>query len=340
MTTSSRSDATTPDMASVEVAGAGVVQLTEKEYVGESLTTLALRRLRRDKLTLLALTILIIFGALSILAGAISNALDVNYRSTEVSNAFEPLKYHVYVDGDFPFLNLDVRDTPHILGTDDIGRDHLSRLLYAGRVSMGIAVGAGALSLLIGASVGVIAGYYQGGKFGFLDDLIMWVVTTLNSVPYIFLLLVISAILSPTVFSLILILAVLSWTGTMRLMRGETLARRDHEYVIAARAIGATDIRVMFAHIMPNVFSVLIINLALDIGTFILVESALSFLNLGVRPPTPSWGNMLTNAQSFFTKSTPLFVIPGVLIVITVLCLYVVGDGVRDAFDPQSVKKK
>jgi peptide/nickel transport system permease protein len=296
--------------------------------------------LRRDKLTLIALTILIVLTALSLFAGVISDMMDVNYRTTEVSNAFEPLKYHVTIDGEFPFVNIHSRDSRHILGTDDIGRDHLSRLLYAGRVSMGIAIGAGALSLIIGASVGVFAGYYQGGKFGFLDDLIMWVVTTLNSVPYIFLLLVISAILSPSVISLILILAVLSWTGTMRLMRGETLARREHEYVIAARAIGSTDARVMFSHIMPNVFSILIINLALDIGTFILVESALSFLNLGVRPPTPSWGNMLTNAQSFFTRSTPLFVIPGVLIVVTVLCLYVVGDGVRDAFDPQSVKKK
>jgi len=322
-------------------AGIGVVDLAhQKEYVGESLTTMALRRLRRDKLTLIAMFLLLVLFTLSLGAGAISNALDVNYRSTEVSNAFEPLKYHLTVDGDFPFINVHSRDSKHLLGTDDIGRDHLSRLLYAGRISMGIALGAGVFSLIIGASVGVIAGYYQGGAFGFLDDFIMWIVTTLNSVPYIFLLLVISAILSPSVFSLMLILAVLSWTGTMRLMRGETLARREQEYVIAARAIGATDARVMFSHIMPNVFSILIINLALDIGTFILVESALSFLNLGVRPPTPSWGNMLTNAQSFFTKSTPLFVIPGVLIVVTVLCLYVVGDGVRDAFDPQSVKKK
>ena len=329
-TTATEVTETTPQVAEL---------IEEKEYVGESLTTLALRRLRRDKLTLVAMVILIIMAILSLSAGAISGLLDVNYKSTEVSNAFEPLKYHITVDGEFPFVNIHSRDTKHILGTDDIGRDHLSRLLYAGRVSIGIAIGAGGLSLLIGATFGVIAGYYQGGKFGVLDDFIMWIVTTLNSVPYIFLLLVIASVLSPSVFSLILILAVLSWTGTMRLIRGETLARRDHEYVIAARAIGATDARVMFKHIMPNVFSILIINLALDIGTFILVESALSFLNLGVRPPTPSWGNMLTNAQSFFTKSTPLFVIPGLLIVITVLCLYIVGDGVRDAFDPQASQK-
>jgi len=323
------------------VGNAGIVTLErDTTHAGESLTALALRRLRRDKLTLIAGIVLFILTMLAVLAGVISDALDVNYTSTNVGNAFAPLKYSVVIDGESPYIHITSIETKHVLGTDDIGRDHLSRLLYAGRVSLGIGFAAGSLSLLIGASLGVIAGFYQGGRFAIVDDLLMWFITTLNSVPYIFLLLVISAILSPTVFSLIFILAILSWTGTMRLVRGETLSQREREYVIAARAIGSNDFRIMFRHIMPNIVSILIINLALDIGTFILVESALSFLNLGVRPPTPSWGNMLTNAQSFFTKGMHLFLAPGILIVITVLCLYVLGDGIRDAFDPQSNKDK
>jgi peptide/nickel transport system permease protein len=167
----------------------------------------------------------------------------------------------------------------------------------------------------------------------------MWGIITLNSIPGFFLLLIISAMLNPTVWSLILILAFLSWTGTMRFVRGETLSQRGREYIVAAQAIGAGPMRIMYLHIMPNIFSVIVINLATDIGGLILVESALSYLNLGVRPPTPSWGNMLTNAQTFFTKGVHLVIFPGMLIVITVLCLFLIGDGLRDAFDPQASKK-
>jgi len=306
-----------------QVREAPVIDLKEsEEYASESLLSLALKRLRRDYLTLLAIAIIITLAILSLLAPVIADALDVSYRRTDIPNAF-----------------LKVGSPGHVLGTDDLGRDQLARLLYAGRVSMGIAFSAAALSLVIGTSVGVIAGYYQGGKYGFIDDIFMWLVTTLNSVPSLFLLIIVSAMLSPTVWTLILILSLLSWSGTMRFVRGETLAQREREYIVAAQAIGANPLRIMFFHVLPNIFSVLVINLASDIGTLILVESALSFLNLGVRPPTPSWGNMLTNAQTFFTKGMHLVIFPGLLIVITVLCLFLIGDGIRDAFDPQASKK-
>jgi peptide/nickel transport system permease protein len=301
-----------------------IAQLREAEQLGsDTLLTLAVKRLRRDYLTLLAFVIIIVLALMSLAAPLICNALDVSYRRTDVPNAFLP-----------------VGSSGHILGTDDLGRDHFARLLYGGRVSLGIAFAAALLSLVVGASIGVIAGYYQGGRFGFVDDLIMWGVTTLNSIPTIFLLLIISAMLSPTVGTLILVLGLLSWSGTMRFVRGETLSQRGREYIIAAHAVGASAPRVMFFHILPNIFSVIIINLATDIGGLILVESALSFLNLGVRPPTPSWGNMLTNAQTFFTKGMHLVIFPGLLIVITVLCLFLIGDGLRDAFDPQATRKQ
>ena len=317
--------ATTAESAAKKAPEQAILNLgltDEEKMVGESLMTLALRRLRRDYLTLFAASILIVLIILALLAPVISDMLDVSYRRVNLGITFEK-----------------IGASGHVLGTDDVGRDHLSRLLYGARVSLGIAVSGAVLSLAIGSTLGVIAGFYQGGSFGFVDDLLMWGIITLNSIPGFFLLLIISAMLDPTVWSLILILAFLSWTGTMRFVRGETLSQRSREYIVAAQAIGANPLRIMYLHIMPNIFSVIIINLASDIGGLILVESALSYLNLGVRPPTPSWGNMLTNAQTFFTKGVHLVIFPGMLIVITVLCLFLIGDGLRDAFDPQASKK-
>lgn len=308
--------------AKIQSTDYAVIPLKKEDAFGESLTSLALRRLRRDYLSLIAISIIVILTILALLAPVISNGLNVSYRKTEVSNAFQK-----------------IGAAGHVLGTDDLGRDHLARLLYAGRVSLGIAFSAALISLVIGLSLGLLAGYYQGGKLGIVDDILVWFITTLNSVPQLFLLLIIAAFLSPSVGSLILVLSLLSWTGTMRFVRGETLSQREFEYVTAARAIGASAPRIMFTHILPNIFSVIIIDLASNIGGLILVESALSFLNLGVRPPTPSWGNMLTNAQTFFTKGVHLVILPGSLIVITVLCLFIIGDGLRDAFDPRAVKK-
>ncbi len=315
----------------VQTKDASVVKLKPEQEisVGESLTTLALRRLRRDKLTIVALAVILLMAVLSVGAPFIEKQiLHVDNTRTDVTSAFEP------------------PGTPgHILGTDDLGRDHLARLLYAGQISLGIGFTAAILSLIIGVSLGVITGYYGG----IVDDLINWVITTLTSVPTLFLLLIVSAVIltNPALkdsflrgpFALVLILGLLGWTGTTRLVRGETLSIREREYIISARAVGASPLRVMFVHIIPNLLSIVVITLALDIGGLILTESALSFLGLGVQAPYASWGNMLTNAQTYFTKGVYLVIAPGLLIVITVLCLYVIGDGVRDAVDPTTVDK-
>jgi peptide/nickel transport system permease protein len=289
------------------------LSISEEQRFGESLTTLALRRLRRDTLTLIAIAVLIVLTLLAVFAPFISNALGVSYTNTNVSDSFLPF------------------GAPgHILGTDDLGRDHLARLLYAGQVSLGIGFVAALLSLGIGVSLGVITGYYGG----FVDDVTNWIIATLSSIPSLFLLLIISAVLSPGPLTLVLVLGLLGWTGTTRLVRGETLSLREREFIVGARAIGASPWRVMFVHIMPNLFSVIVVTLAIDIGSLILVEAALSFLGLGVKPPIPTWGNMLTNAQTFFTHGPHLVLMPGLLIFVTVLCLYIIGDGIRDAFDP------
>ncbi len=285
----------------------------ERVEVGISLTQLALRRLRRDHLTLIALAVVLLITVLAFSAPVISNLLGVSYTRTNAGETFLP-----------PF------SPGHILGTDDLGRDHLARLLYAGQVSMSVGFIAASLSLSIGVSLGILTGYYGG----VVDDFVTWVINTLNSIPSLFLLLIVAAVLQPSPSTLIIVLGFLGWTTTTRLVRGESLSIREREYILSARASGATPVRIMFVHILPNLFSIIVITLAIDIGNLILVEAALSFLGLGIKAPTPSWGNMLTNAQSFFTRGPYLVVAPGLLIFITVLCLYVIGDGLRDAFDP------
>jgi peptide/nickel transport system permease protein len=222
----------------------------------------------------------------------------------------------------------------HVLGTDDLGRDQLARLAYGARVSLAIAFFAALLSLTIGVSLGMVTGYYGG----IVDDIAIWVITTLNSIPSLFLLIIVVAFLSPNATALILVLGLLGWPSTMRLVRGETLAMREREFIVSARAMGATNIRIMFNHILPNLLSIVIVTLAIDIGSLLLVEAGLSFLGLGVQPPTPTWGNMLSNSQNYFNRGPHLAIIPGIFISVTVLCMYVIGDGIRDAFDPQSTR--
>jgi peptide/nickel transport system permease protein len=311
-------------MASSTVAKLNVP--TEKREVGESLTKVALRRLRRDRLTLLAISVIIIITLSSILAPAISNVLNVSYTKTQTSSTFLP---------PFSTTERDGVTSYHLLGTDDLGRDQFSRLLYAGQVSLSVGFLAAALSLSIGVTLGIFTGYFGG----IADDITNWVIATLTSIPSLFLLLIVAAVLSPSPETLILVLGLLGWTGTTRLVRGETLSLREREYTVSARAIGASSRRIMFSHILPNVFSVIVITLAIDIGALILAEAGLSFLGLGIKPPTPSWGNMLTKSQEFFTRGPFLVWPPGIMIFLTVLCMYVIGDGVRDAFDPTTKDK-
>ena len=290
---------------------------TEEIKASPSLLQLAVRRLRRDRLSMAAIIILVTMMILAYGAPIINRVLGIDPYSIK-SDSFLP-----------PF------SPGHLLGTDDLGRDHLARLLYAGQVSLAIGFMAALLSLFIGVSVGLLTGFFGG----VVDDIVIWLITTINSVPFFFIVLIIAAVLSPGAETLILVLGFLGWTGTTRLVRGETLSLREREFVISARAIGATPVRIMFAHILPNLISIILINLAIDIGVIILVEAGLSYLGVGVKPPTATWGNMLTGTQSFFTRGPHLVFWPGLLIFLTVLCLYVLGDGLRDAFDPTTVDK-
>jgi peptide/nickel transport system permease protein len=288
----------------------------EEKHVSESLYQKGMRRLRKDRLTMTAIGIIVILAILSIFAPFITDTiLHVDPNKTDPMHSLQPL------------------GTPgHILGTDDIGRDQLARLLHAGRVSLGIGFFGATLTLSIGMIFGIMAGYF-GGVF---DDFMNWVITTLDSIPALYLLILIAAIFRPTAEALVVAIGLVSWTGTTRLIRGQTFSIRNLDYITSARALGASAWRIMYSHIFPNLISITAIALARFIGNLILAESALSFLGLGVQPPTATWGNMLTKSQEFFTTGPHLVVLPGLLITVTVLCLYIIGDGVRDAFDPQS----
>ncbi len=223
----------------------------------------------------------------------------------------------------------------HPSGTDDLGRDVLARTLVAGRVSLLIGLTIALVSLLIGVPVGLASGFY-GGRF---DDLSNAVIQTLSNIPALFLLIMISTTLprDPVLrpFLLAVIIGALGWMGTARLVRGTAFSVRERDYVLAARALGASDGRVIFQHVLPNVFSLVTVIAGFDIAGGILAESALSYLGLGVLPPTASWGSMLAGSLENVTRAPWLVLFPGLAIFLTALSIFLLADGLRDALDPR-----
>ncbi len=217
------------------------------------------------------------------------------------------------------------------LGADNLGRDVLTRLAYGGRVSMMVAILATLSAFLIGGTLGSIAGYYGH----WVDSIIMRFVDVMLSIPALFLLIFINTLFSVGATVLALVIASVSWMGLSRLIRGEVMSLRSRDYVEAARVVGASDRRIIVRHMFPNVVPLVIVWATLAVPVFIIVEASLSYLGLGVQVPTPSWGNMLTDAQSYMTHSWTLAVIPGVMIFITVLSINLLGNGLRDALDPR-----
>jgi peptide/nickel transport system permease protein len=219
----------------------------------------------------------------------------------------------------------------HPLGTDDVGRDVLSRLIHASRISLTVGIAVSVLAVTLGTLVGSIAGYYGGRT----DNLISGGINVLLSIPLIPLAMVLGAFLKTDLLFIVLILGLLSWTGTSRVVRAEFLSLKEREFVLSARAIGVSDRRIIARHILPNVAAVIIVAATLQVATAILAESVLSYLGYGIQPPAASWGNMLQNAQRFFRTHPLLAIYPGILISLTVICINFVGDGLRDALDPR-----
>jgi peptide/nickel transport system permease protein len=219
----------------------------------------------------------------------------------------------------------------HWFGTDEYGRDYFTRTIYAGQISLSIGFLFAAVSLTIGVVLGLAAGYY-GGWF---DDLLQAIINIFNGIPFLPLLIIIGSMVRLGWVELALILAVLGWTGASRQVRGLVLSIKQRDYVLAARTVGASDVRIMFQHILPNVFSIVLVIVGFDVASAILTESALSFLGFGVQPPTATWGNMLSNSLAYTTKDAWLIVFPGLAISLTVLSVFLLADGLRDAMDPR-----
>jgi ABC-type dipeptide/oligopeptide/nickel transport system permease subunit len=219
----------------------------------------------------------------------------------------------------------------HPLGTDELGRDMLSRLLYGARWSLGIAALATVVVMVIGIVVGVVAGYYGG----VVDTLVMRVVDVLLALPNLVFYLAIVGTLGPGVQNVFLALVAISWAGYARVVRGQVLAARERAFVRASLALGATDRRLMVRHILPNIVSPVIVLASLQAGGMILALAALGFFGLGAQPPTPEWGTMINQSRLFLQSAPTLMIYPGAAISLAVLGFNLLGDGIRDAFDPR-----
>jgi peptide/nickel transport system permease protein len=221
----------------------------------------------------------------------------------------------------------------HLFGTDELGRDILSRILYGARISMIVGLSVVAGSLILGTIVGSLAGYYGGLIDRFINVIVM---NAFLSFPGILLAIAFVAFIGPGLWNLIIALVIGGWVGYARLVRAQVLAAREREYVEAARALGASDFRILARHILPNIMQPVIVQAAIGMASAILAEATMSFLGLGVPPPVPSWGGMLNDARSHLFDSPHLVLFPALAVMLAVLAFNFVGDAMRDLLDPRS----
>jgi peptide/nickel transport system permease protein len=224
-----------------------------------------------------------------------------------------------------------LQNSSFILGTDEMGRDILSRLVFGGRISLVVGIAAMFATIVTGMTIGVISGFY-GGR---VDNLLMRFTDTMLCFPQVFLLLVLAAFITPTVISIALIIGLTSWMEVARIIRAQIQYIKEQDFVQAAFALGASEARIMFRELLPNAVAPVMVSATLNVANAVLMESYISFLGYGIQPPLASWGNMLTNAQSYFDLAPWLAILPGIMITLTVMSFNFLGDGLRDALDPR-----
>ncbi len=269
------------------------------------------RRFRRHRLALIGMSILLLLAV-----GAIGAPLIARHGPSSIDLSAYRLG---------PSAN-------HPLGTDSAGRDVLSRLLYAGRISLSVGLVAVGIYTAIGVVLGALAGFYGG----WVDSTVMRLADVVLSFPTLIIIITLASVLGPSIANVMLAIGLLGWPPIARLLRAELLSLREREFIVGARAMGTSNARLIFRHLLPNAMAPVLVAATFGIAYAILIEAGLSFLGLGVRPPTPSWGNMLTDAQSLTVlESMPwLWLPPGVMIGLAVLSINFIGDGLRDALDP------
>jgi ABC-type dipeptide/oligopeptide/nickel transport system permease subunit len=276
---------------------------------------MAWKRFRRNKMAMVGLFVLILMVIMALGAGVIADHITHHTQQEQaLSMKFTGIGQHGY-----------------LLGADDLGRDTATRLVYGARVSLSVAALAMVAAVTIGMLVGLLAGFYGG----WVDTVLMRFVDIILSIPTLFLLLLVASMWRLTTIPLALVIASVSWVTLSRLVRGEVMSVKHRDFVDAARVVGVSDTRIMWRHILPNVAPVMIVWASLTVPTLILVEAALSYLGLGIQPPTASWGNMLSNAQRVWSHAPELVLLPGLAIYITVFAINLMGNGLRDALDPR-----
>ena len=268
------------------------------------------RRFFRDRMAIAGLAVVLAFFALSVLSPVIAQ---YDPGRIDVDNILSP------------------PSSTHLLGTDDLGRDVFSRMVYGAGISLKVGFVAVGIAVFIGIILGAISGYYGG----LIDVIIMRLVDIMLCFPSFFLILSVIAFLEPSIFNIMAVIGLTSWMGITRLVRAEFLSLKERDFVLAERAIGAGAPRIIFMHILPNALAPVLVSATLGVASAVLTESALSFLGIGVQPPTPSWGNMLTQGKEVLGVAWWMSVFPGIAILLTVLGYNLLGEGIRDAIDPR-----
>ncbi|HYP46322.1 MAG TPA: ABC transporter permease [Propionibacteriaceae bacterium] len=287
---------------------------------GRSPWRLSLERLRRDRMALATLAVIVLIVLLALAAPLVARLVghppDMQFRDTGLTPDGLPRG----------------PNKTFWFGTDDLGRDLMVRIAYGARISLLVSVASTALTVFLGVLVGLVAGYYGG----FVDTVLSRLTDLVLSFPFLLFTIALVSIAGPSLLLIVLVIALFGWSSIARVVRGQTMSLRQREFVEAALSLGASDRRIMFLDILPNVMAPVIVYTSLLIPSFVVLESTLSFLGLGVPPPTPTWGGMLSDSVSYYRQAWWYVVFPGAALLTTTLAFNLFGDSVRDAFDPRA----